>query len=189
MTLVRLRLGLMEQDLAYRFELSQPTVSRIIITWINFMYLELKKIPLWPPKEVVQANMPKVFKDKYPRTRVIIDATEIYIDQPRLPKIQQMTFSNYKNSNTFKGLVGILPDGVITFLSSLYPGAISDKELTRQSGFLDLLESGDSVMADRGFDIEDDLILRGLHLNIPPFLREKSNSQKRRLLLLVALRP
>ena len=60
------------------------------------MYLELKKILLWPPKEVVQANMPKAFKEKYPRTRVIIDATEIYIDQPRLPKIQQMTFSNYK---------------------------------------------------------------------------------------------
>ena len=95
LTLVRLRLGLMEQDLAYRFDLSQPTVSRIIITWINFMYLELKKIPLWPPKEIVQANMPKAFKEKYPRTRVIIDATEIYTDQPRLPKIQKMTFSNY----------------------------------------------------------------------------------------------
>ena len=59
---------------------------------------------------------------------------------------------------------------MITFVSSLYPGAISDKELTRQSGFLDLLESGDSVMA---FDIEDYLILRGVHLNIPPFVRGK----------------
>ena len=168
LTLVRLRLGLMEQDLAYRFELSQPTVS------INFMYLELKKIPLWPPKEVVQANMPKAFKEKYPRTRVIIDATEIYIDQPRLPKNSANDFFELQEyCNTFKGLVEISPDGVITFVSSLYPGAISDKELTRQSGFLDLLESGDSVMADRGFDIEDDLILRGVHLNIPPFLRGK----------------
>ena len=114
LTLVRLRVGLTEQDIAYRFNLSQSTVSRIIITWINFMYLELKKIPIWPPKEVVQANMPKSFREKYPRTRVIIDATEIYIDQPRLPDIQQMTFSNYKNSNTFKGLIGVSPDGVMS---------------------------------------------------------------------------
>ena len=103
------------------------------------MYLELKKIPLWPPKELVQANMPKSFKEKYPKTRVIIDATEIYVDQQRLPDIQQMTFSNYKNSNTFKALIGISPDGVITFVSSLYPGSISDKELRKQSGLLDFL--------------------------------------------------
>ena len=61
-----------------------------------------------------------------------------------------MTFSSYKNDNTYKALVGISPNGVITFVSSLYPGSISDKELTRRCGILDLLEPGDSVMADRG---------------------------------------
>ena len=81
LTLICLHVGLMEQDLPYRFNVSQSTVSRTIITGINFMYLELKKIPLWPPKEVVQVNMPKAFKEKYQRTRVIIDATEVYIDQ------------------------------------------------------------------------------------------------------------
>ena len=91
MTLIRLRLGLMEQDIAYRFSLSQSTVSRIITTWINVLYLELKKIPLWASREVIQSNMPESFKKLYPKTRVIIDATEIYIDQPRLPDIQQMT--------------------------------------------------------------------------------------------------
>ena len=63
-----------------------------------------------------------------------MDATEIFIDQPRLPDIQQMTFFNCRNSNTFKALVDISPDSVITLVSSLYPGSISDKELTRQSG-------------------------------------------------------
>ena len=32
MMLCRLRLGLLEQDLAYQFEVSQPTVSRVITT-------------------------------------------------------------------------------------------------------------------------------------------------------------
>ena len=34
--LCRLRLGMPEQDLAFRFQMSQPTVSRIFNTWINF---------------------------------------------------------------------------------------------------------------------------------------------------------
>ena len=57
---------------------------------------------------------------------------------------------------------------------TVYAGSTSDKELTRCSGILDLLEQGDSVMADRGFDIQDDLTLRGVRLNIPPFLKGKS---------------
>ena len=48
---------------------------------------------------------------------------------------------------------------------------------------MDLLEPGDSVMANRGFDIEDDLILRGVHLNIPPFLRGKEQFSEKELVL------
>ena len=181
MTLVRVRLGLVEQDLAYRFGVSQSTVSRITCTWINLLFVKLKELPLWPPRELVKARMPQQFKEKYPTTRVILDATEIYIERPHLPELQQMTFSNYKNCNTFKALVGISPDGVVTFVSSLFPGSISDKSLTRKSGVLELLEEGDSVMADRGFDIEEDLLLKGVHLNIPPFLRGKSQLSEREL--------
>ena len=81
------------------------------------MYLKLKDIPLWPPRDVVQANMPKCFRDLYPTTRVIIDATEVYIENPSLPDLQQMTFSNYKTNNMFKGVIGISPSGAITFVS------------------------------------------------------------------------
>ena len=45
---------------------------------------------------------------------------------------------------------------------------MSDKELTVQCGILDLLEPGDSVMADCGFTIADLLEARGVDLNIPP---------------------
>lgn len=173
LVMVRLRLGLLEKDLAYRCGVSQPTVSRILITWINFLYLQFQNIPLWPTRAMVNTDMPDCFK-LYPSTRVILDATEIRVEKPSLPMLQQATFSNYKNTNTYKALVGISPSGVITYVSNLYAGSISDKELTRCSGILDLLEQGDSVMADRGFDIQDDLTLRGVRLNIPPFLKGKS---------------
>ena len=71
---------------------------------------------------------------------------------------------------------------MLSFVSPLYSGTISDKELTRESGLLDLLEVGDHVMADRGFEIEDDLHARGMKLNIPPFLRGKSQLETSKIM-------
>ena len=56
-----------------------------------------------------------------------------------------------------EGLVGITPSGVCSFVSDLYTGSISDKEIIIQSGFLDKLSKGDGVMADKGFLIQDEL--------------------------------
>ena len=127
--------------------------------------------------------MPNSFKEKYPCTRVIIDATEIFVEHPSLPELHQLTFSNYKNHNTYKGLIGISPSGSVIFISNLYPGSISDKELTKHCDIIDLLQRGDSVMADRGFKIQEDLALIGVKLNIPPFLKGKAQLSEQELIL------
>ena len=46
---------------------------------------------------------------------------------------------------------------------------MSDKQITRESGVLDLIESGDNIMVDRGFDIKD-IVPQGVTVNMPPFL-------------------
>ena len=84
-----------------------------------------------------------------------------------------MTYSTYKNQNTFKCLVGISPGGAITFVSKLFPGSITDRQLTQKRGLYDILEQGDAIMADRGFDIQDDFTPLGVRVNIPPFMRNK----------------
>ena len=65
----------------------------------------------------------------------------------------------------------ISPSGSITFLSQLYTGSISDQEITEGCGILNMpFQAGDSLMADKGFDIQDLLDPIGVKLNIPPFL-------------------
>ena len=48
-------------------------------------------------------------------------------------------------------------------------GAHKRQKITNDCGILNLVEPGDEIMADRGFDIEAD-IPSGVLLNIPPFL-------------------
>ena len=170
MFLCRLRLGLFEDDLAVRFNCSISTVSRKIITWVNFLYFVLSSWQFWIPRETIQKKLPQIFRDKYPSTRVIIDCTEFKIQIPSSLVLNSQTFSSYKSANTFKCLIGIAPNGTVTFVSDLFTGSISDVEITRQCGILDLLEPGDSVMADKGFTIKKDLTQRGVMLNLPPFL-------------------
>lgn len=133
MTLCRLRCGLIELDLAYRFHISQPTVSHIFKAWLNLLYYKLCEILIWPSRTQVDSLMPNQFKVQYPNTRIIIDATEIYIQRPSDPYAQQLTFSSYKNHNTAKALAGITPSGAFSFVSPLYGGSISDRELFVQS--------------------------------------------------------
>ena len=125
--------------------------------------------------------MPSQFKAKYPDTRIIIDCTEIYTETPSSLPVQSAVYSHYKHHHTLKGLVGISPSGVVTYMyvSDLYAGSTSDKEITRHCGLLELLEPGDAVMADKGFDIRYELMLIGVRLNIPPFAKKNTQMPAR----------
>ena len=92
---------------------------------------------------------------------------------PLNPTVQQITFSIHKNHNTLKALIGITPSGAISFISNLYGRNIyvSDKKLVMESGFLKLLECGDTIMADQGFN-NDDILPPDVLLNVSPMMNE-----------------
>ncbi|KAL1250500.1 hypothetical protein QQF64_018296 [Cirrhinus molitorella] len=165
----RVSAGLKEKLLADIFKISLSTVSRIITTWANYLYLILGSLPIWMSRQKVNSTMPEKFRQFCPEVRVIIDCTEIRCQNPSSLTLQSEVFSSYKNTTTFKGLIGIAPCGAVTFVSSLFTGSISDQELTKKSGILDLLEPGDACMADKGFTIASMLAERGARLIIPPF--------------------
>jgi len=169
LTLARLRLGIPLQRIANLFNIFIATVSRIFTSCINLLYFVLGSLNFWLPKHAIQETMPDSFR-KFPSTRVTLDVTEFKIHTPSSLLRQSQIFSQYKSTTTAKALLGIAPSGSVMFVSQLYTGVISDKEITKQSGILTLLERGDNVMADRGFVINYLLEPLGCTFNIPPFL-------------------
>ena len=154
-------------DLSERFDLSVSLISKTFTTWINLLYHELSLYFPFPSQKLVRKYLPKSFK-KYPTTPIIFDGTEIFVEIFISLKTQAQTWSNYKHHNTWKALVGVSPDGIVTFVSSLSTSRVSDKELTKCSSLLEKLEPEDNIMADRGFDIAD-ILPSGVILNIPLF--------------------
>ena len=94
-----------------------------------------------------------------------------FIERPHNLLLQTLTWSDYKKHNTAKLLVGITPQGHISFLSQTWGGRTSDTHITRESGFLNLVEPLDIIMADRGFPIQSELLLRQASLEVPPGAR------------------
>ena len=128
-------------------------------------------------------NMPKKFREDYPNNIIIIDCTELKLQCPSSLVLQSQIQSNYKSTNTLKSLVGVDSKRGFMIVSQLSDtGSISDKQIATRSGFLVVLSGkkevsdlndGDSIMADKGFYIEEELKKVGLQMNIPPFLEEK----------------
>ena len=99
---------------------------------------------------------------------------EVFINKPSNLMARAVTWSQYKHHNTVKFLIGISPQGVITFISKAWGGRVSDKYLTEHSGFLKNLLPGDVVLADRGFDIAESVGFHCAELKIPAFTRGKA---------------
>ena len=177
--LIKLRLNLEEQDLAFRFEVSQPTVSRLFNKWISALAQILSPLIRWPNKEERVVNLPEVFKRFFADCTCIIDCTEIFIERPSNLTARSQTWSNYKQHNTAKVLIG-----TISYISKAWGGRVSDKFISEQSGFLDKIMPGDLVLADRGFTIEDSIGLYCAKVCTPPFTnggRETDHTPRSRL--------
>lgn len=161
--LIKYRLNLHYILIGKLYGISRIRVSEIFEHWTKLIYKYLKSIDFWSLK----LNR----KDTY---TAIIDCSEIKTEKnSKDPQANQEMFLHDKNDYTIKYLVGIDEAGAVIYFSDAFGGCTSDKQVVLESEFLDILEEGDTILADRGFDISDLLETNKVALNIPPFLRNK----------------
>ena len=174
LTLMKLRRHYSNKELSMFFAVSEKTVSNVFCTWINFMYFQWRELDIWPSKDLVAYFSPMDFNKKFPKTRIIVDATEIPINKPKAPEAQQKTWSSYKNQNTLKVLVGCTPGGLVNYVSHAYGGSASDRLMCERSTLMTSCDPGDVVMSDKGFNVQDLFAPYDVTLNLPTFMTGKN---------------
>ena len=173
LTMMKLRLGLLTQDIADRFNISTSLCSKIFHSWLRGMADYLKHFVYMPKLETVLSTTPKRFR-KFKNLIGIIDCSEIFIETPKDLAIQSATWSDYKHHNTLKFLICVAPNSSVTFISKAFTGRISDKKMTLKSEFLDLIPAHSMIMADKGFNISDECAARSIYFKVPPGKRGMS---------------
>ncbi|KAL1483791.1 hypothetical protein MTO96_032957, partial [Rhipicephalus appendiculatus] len=110
--MMKMKLCLPNADIAFRFNVSEATVSRIFDRWLHVAYSRLGPTITWPERAALQRTMPQAFFDAFDaNVAVIIDCFEIKVERPSSFLARSETWSTYKGSNTAKFLIGIAPQG------------------------------------------------------------------------------
>ncbi|XP_068185515.1 uncharacterized protein [Antennarius striatus] len=166
LTLMRLRLDLRNQDLAYRFGVKVGTVTRTVHQMVGIMSATLVPTAVfWPSRAELRKNLPAALRTSHPDCAVIIDCFTVPYEEPVSRGNQQVTAPSSQGAemthNVLKYLIGVAPQGVVTFVSRGVLGNISDKSLAEGCGLLCKLLPGDVVLASRNLDIADSVAARG----------------------------
>ena len=116
-------------------------MDKFFVSWVATIFLfSITKI-----RETV---FTKKF-EKYPTTQIIIGGNKIFVERAISMKTEAQTWSNYKHHNTWKALVNISLNNIVNFVSPLWTGWVSQRELTKCPGLLEKVEPGDN-MVDMG---------------------------------------
>ncbi|XP_070831340.1 uncharacterized protein [Chaetodon trifascialis] len=170
LTLMRLRLDLRNQDLAYRFGVKVGTVTRTVHQMVSIMSSTLVPTAVfWPSRAELRKNLPAALRTSHPDCAVIVDCFTVPFEEPVSRGNQQQQQQRVVPScqgagtsyNVLKYLIGVAPQGVVTFVSRGVLGNVSDKSLAEGCGLLCKLLPGDVVLASRDLDIADSVAARG----------------------------
>uniref|UniRef100_A0A672Z375 THAP-type domain-containing protein n=1 Tax=Sphaeramia orbicularis TaxID=375764 RepID=A0A672Z375_9TELE len=116
--------------LGYLFHVHCSTASRVFINVINILNdVLVPACMVWPEREDVKISMPMCFRKSFKNCVSVIDCFEIKAEKSKGYEARAKTYSQYKYCNSMKYLIGITPQGVISFISKGWGGGQQIKRL------------------------------------------------------------
>jgi len=120
------------------------------------------------PTSAQQLKKKPIVMRPFKNLRVILDGVSFFLETPSNFEQQGNTFSNYKHHNVALFIVGISCHGATIFCSSGMEGSMSDKVATLKSNLKELLDEGDCIMVDKGFELQSEMEEIGVNVLRPP---------------------
>ena len=183
LTLFLLRTGNRSNVAAHLFGVSKTTASRYFTTWVCFLDRHLGDVFPYPTTDELKGATGEQLQEAFgidPDGRwhfeSIIDCHEHEMEAARDKTVARTVWSEYKQRYTLNFLGAIGPNGAFTFVTTAYPGRITDPELTRLCGFLDTIHEFSITSAEKGFMMHKDFS-DALHtLSVPPKAANKQEA-------------
>ena len=170
--MIRLRTGMTSEHVAWLFGVGVATVSRVFEMWLMHMHVCFQVCFPPPDAKMRQHSCPKEFIAKFKTDYAyIVDCSDLEMQVGSDPQIQYATWSDYHHFNGAKFLGAVTPCGAFAYSSKAYPARATDNAVTELCGFLEYLEKGDTIVADKGFTVFYLLNKLEVSLYIPPFKR------------------
>ncbi|XP_022818861.1 uncharacterized protein LOC111362877 [Spodoptera litura] len=190
--LKKIRLNSTFSELEDNFGMSLSYASKIFLNNIPILSSFLRPFIVNLNSNLTKRNLPIPFRHNYHNVSCIIDCLEIDIQKPSKALHQALTWSEYKKGNTVKYLISCTPNGLVNYVSQGFGGRTSDVVIVENTDFLDKLQPGTCILADRGFKhLEQILHSKGIKLLRPPSVSagvKLSKSEVRQTKIIASLR-
>ncbi|XP_028177251.1 uncharacterized protein LOC114365028 [Ostrinia furnacalis] len=188
----KIRLNSTFSELEDNFGISLSYASKLFVGNIPIISSVLRPFIVNLDKKIIKSNLPIAFRHNYHNVSCIIDCLEIDIQKPSKALHQALTWSEYKKGNTVKYLISCTPNGLVNYVSQGFGGRASDVTIVENCKFLNGLQPGTCILADRGFKhLEQMLHEKGMKLLRPPSVSagtKLSKSEVRQTKIIASLR-
>ncbi|KAM8927732.1 uncharacterized protein RCH25_008001 [Pelodytes ibericus] len=131
LVLTRLRLGLLLQDLAFRFRVSESTVSRYWLNWTELLHARLTEIPIMYSTRYMDLFQPKRTVQHQGLNCTVMDCTDLFFEVQAKDRVKPSSTHPCRNHYLRRGYAIASSNGFITFSSSL-PFGIATKVMDGQ---------------------------------------------------------
>ncbi|XP_044137494.1 uncharacterized protein LOC122928579 isoform X2 [Bufo gargarizans] len=173
LVLTRLRLGLLLQDLAFRFRVSESTVSRYWLNWTELLHARLTQIPILYSARYLELFQPKRTVQYQGLTFTVMDCTDLFFEVQAKDRTKPAPTHPSRSHYLRRGYAIASSNGFITFSSSLAFG-IATKVM-------------DGKPQELCGGISPQLDLPAFMQNVPTQLSEEQKEMSRQVLSIVSL--